>query len=58
VNSAGLQGMHGHGNVAMAGKKNDGQRNTGVIHLALQVQSVHSGHLNIQDYAALGLHRL
>jgi hypothetical protein len=58
MNGAGLQGMHSHGNVAMAGKKNDGQRNTGVIHLALQVQSVHAGHVNIQDQAALGLHRV
>jgi hypothetical protein len=58
MNGAGFQGMHRHGNVAMAGQENDRQRNTGVIHLALQLQSVHPGHVNVQDHAALGVHRL
>jgi hypothetical protein len=57
MNRPGLQGMHGHGNVAVAGKKNDRQRNASAIHLALQIQSVHFGHLHIQDQAALGLDR-
>jgi len=35
MNGAGLQGMDGHGNVAMAGKKNDRQKDTVAIHLAL-----------------------
>jgi hypothetical protein len=42
----------------MADKKHDGQRNTGGIHLAVQVQSVHSGHANVQDHATLGFHWL
>ena len=42
----------------MAGKENDRQRNAGVIHLTLQLQSVHLRHIKIQDHAAFSVHRL
>jgi len=57
MNGAGLQSMHRHRNIAMAGKENDGQRNTGVVHFALQVQSAHSRHVNVEDHTPLGFHR-
>jgi hypothetical protein len=49
MNCPGLQGMHGHRDVAVGGKKNDRQGKASAIHLALQIQSVHLGHLDIQD---------
>jgi hypothetical protein len=51
MNSAGFQSLHGHWDVPMAGEENDGQADTREIHLALQVQTVHARHVDIQDDA-------